>query len=84
MSQVEREYVVPLGRAWIAAEYRRAEKVVQMIRRFVARHVKTKPELVKLDPSLNELIWSRGIRADWRRLKVKVVKEEETYRVLPS
>ena len=84
MSQVEREYVIPLDRALLAARYRRTEKVVQMVRRFVARHMRAKLESVKLDPSLNELIWSRGIQAKWRRIKVKVSKEEEVYRVLPS
>ena len=84
MSQVEREYVIPLGRAVLAAKYRRTEKAVQMVRYFVARHMRTKPESVKLDPSLNELIWSKGIQAKWRRVKVKVSKEEEVYRVLPS
>ncbi|MFP3282562.1 MAG: 50S ribosomal protein L31e [Nitrososphaeria archaeon] len=88
MSQAEREYVIPLHEVLLTPKYRRAEKAVYIIRSFVARHMRTKPELVKLDPALNDLVWSRGIQANWRRIKVKVAKEveeeRETYRVSPS
>ncbi|MGC8555524.1 MAG: 50S ribosomal protein L31e [Conexivisphaera sp.] len=81
MSEGEREYVVPLDRVLLAPKYRRAEKAVSVLRSFVARHVRARASDVKLDPALNELIWSRGIRASWRRIRVKVSKEEDKYRV---
>ncbi len=80
----EREYVIPLRRVFIGPSYMRAERTVRALRSFLARHLRTKPESILIDPSLNELIWSRGARAGWRRLKVKVVKEEKAYRALPA
>jgi large subunit ribosomal protein L31e len=56
----ERIYTVPLGRAWVAPRYRRAEKAVTVLRKFVQRHMK--PEEVVIEPAVNEAIWARGIK----------------------
>lgn len=44
------------------------------------RHVK--PDLVRISPEVNEVIWSRGIKRPPRRLKVRIeVREEEGVKV---
>jgi large subunit ribosomal protein L31e len=72
---LERIYTVPLGRAWVAPRYRRAEKAVSILRKFVQRHMKS--ETVVIDPSVNEAIWSRGITNPPRKIRVNLSKDDE-------
>ncbi len=73
-------YTIPLRDAYRAPWTKRAKVAVRLVREFVARHVK--PDIVKIDPEVNELIWSRGIKRPPRRIRVKVVvREEEGVRV---
>jgi large subunit ribosomal protein L31e len=72
---LERIYTVPLGRAWIAPRYRRAEKAVTVLRTFVERHMK--PSSVVIDTKVNEAIWSRGIEKPPRRIRVRMAKDDD-------
>jgi large subunit ribosomal protein L31e len=71
----ERIYTVPLGRAWTTPKYRRAEKAVTILRKFVQRHMK--PDEVIIDPTVNELIWRNGIQNPPRRIRVRLSKDDE-------
>ena len=71
----ERIYTVPLGRAWVVPRYRRAEKAVTILRKFVQRHMK--PEEVIIDPTVNEAIWARGITNPPRKIRVRLSKDDE-------
>jgi large subunit ribosomal protein L31e len=71
----ERIYTVPLGKAWVAPRYRRAEKAVTVLRKFVQRHMK--PEEVIIDPTVNEAIWARGITNPPRKIRVRLSKDDE-------
>ncbi len=71
----ERIYTVPLGRAWVAPRYRRAEKAITVLRRFVQRHMK--PRSIIIDPTVNEAIWERGITNPPRKIRVKLSKDDE-------
>ena len=71
----ERIYTVPLGRAWVVPRYRRAEKAVTVLRKFVQRHMK--PEEVIIDPTVNEAIWARGIANPPRKIRVRLSKDDE-------
>lgn len=84
MSAEEREYTISLGRLVITPRYRRAPRAVRMVREFVARHMRVKPEDVSISPELNEVIWSHGIEADFRRLRVKVSRAEGKVTVAPA
>lgn len=75
MSEIERVYTVPLGRAWVAQKYRRSEKAMSLLRKFVERHMK--PTEMIIDPSVNEAIWSRGIRNPPRKIRVKMTKDDD-------
>ena len=75
MSTDERIYTVPLGRAWVAPPYKRAERAVTILRKFVQRHMK--PEEIIIDPSVNEVIWSRGIEKPPRKIRVRLSKDDE-------
>ena len=70
----ERIYTVPLKRAWIVPRYRRAEKAVSVLKQFVKRHMK--PEDIVIDPSVNEVIWRRGITNPPRKIRVRLSKDD--------
>lgn len=71
----ERIYTVPLGRAWVAPKYRRAEKAVSVLRAFVERHMK--PASIIIDTKVNEAIWRRGIQNPPRRIRVRLSKDDD-------
>jgi large subunit ribosomal protein L31e len=75
LSEEERVYTVPLGKAWAAQGYRRAEKAMTLLRKFTERHMK--PTEVIIDPSVNERLWARGIRNPPRKIRVKMTKDDE-------
>ncbi len=72
---VERIYTVPLGRAWIAPRYRRAEKAITVLRKFIDRHMK--PEDVVIETAVNEEIWKNGIQNPPRKIRLKMSKDDE-------
>ncbi|MFZ8830136.1 MAG: 50S ribosomal protein L31e [Candidatus Aenigmatarchaeota archaeon] len=59
--------------------WRRSESAVFILKRLLKRHLKTYK--IKISTALNNLIWKRGIKNPKTKLKVKVVKEGEEYKV---
>lgn len=55
--------------------YRRAEKAVTILRKFVQRHMK--PEEMVIDTAVNEAIWARGITNPPRKIRVRLSKDDE-------
>ena len=75
MSELERVYTVPLGRAWVAQRHRRAEKAMTVLKDFTRRHMK--PTEIIIDPTVNEAIWARGISSPPRKIRVKMTRDDE-------
>jgi large subunit ribosomal protein L31e len=69
-----RVYTINLGKAWITPEHKRTDRVVNMIREFAKKHMKSNE--IKLDQDLNRQLWSRGKTKPPRKVRVKMVKEE--------
>jgi len=72
---VTRVYTINLGRAWLTPEHKRTDRVINMIREFAEKHMKSGE--VKLDQDLNRQIWSRGKTNPPRKVRVKMVKDED-------
>ena len=70
-----RVYTINLGKAWLTPQYKRTDRVVNMIREFAEKHMKS--DEVKLDQDLNRQIWSRGKTNPPRKLRVKMVRDED-------
>src|SRR5215207_1861751 len=70
-----RVYTINLGKAWITPEHKRTDRVVNMIREFAEKHMKSNK--IKLDQDLNRQLWSRGKTNPPRKVRVKMVKEED-------
>ena len=62
MSEIDenltRVYTINLGRAWITPEHKRTDRVINLIKEFAKKHMKT--EEIKIDQDLNRQIWNRG------------------------
>jgi large subunit ribosomal protein L31e len=72
---ITRVYTINLGKAWISPQHRRANRVVNMIREFARKHMKS--DEIKLEQDLNREIWSRGKTNPPRKVRVKMVKDED-------
>ena len=70
-----RVYTINLSKVWLAPRIRRTKRAINMIREFAQRHMKS--DDVKIDRSLNEVMWKRGIRKPPRKIRVKMVKDED-------
>lgn len=75
--EIERILTVPLGDARKAARYRRADRAVQEVRSFVARHMRAEEDAVWIDGLVNEDLWSRGREKPPRSLRVRAIKFDD-------
>jgi len=74
---IARVYTVPLKKAWRRKKSRRAEAAMRFLRQFIARHMKTEPEKVKIDRKVNEKVWERSMNNPPRRIRVKAEKYDD-------
>lgn len=72
-------FIIPLRKAFRKARTKRAKYAMKLIREFLERRLKSKN--IKIGKHLNEKIWERGMEKPPRRVKVKVSKVNEEYRV---
>ena len=72
---VTRVYTINLGRAWITPQHKRTDRVINMIREFATKHMKS--DEIKLDQDLNRQIWTRGKTHPPRKVRVKMIKDED-------
>ena len=81
----EREYVIPLReKIRVVARYKKTNKAIKTVKEFLVRYMKVRDrdlKKIKLDTSLNEFLWNRGIRNPPHKVKVKARKEGELVRV---
>jgi large subunit ribosomal protein L31e len=82
----ERLYTIPLQRALVRPPKRRAPRAMQLLKIFVARHMKMAttvseegdelPQLI-VTQEVNEKIWGKGIEKPPRRIRVRVTKDKD-------
>jgi large subunit ribosomal protein L31e len=86
MSEIEenltRVYTINLGKAWITPQYKRTDRVINMIKEFAKKHMKS--EEIKIDQDLNRQIWKRGKTNPPRKVRVKMVKDEDGLVIVSS
>jgi len=73
--ELSRVYTINLSKVWLSPENRRTKRAINMIKEFATRHMKA--EEIKIDEELNRQMWKRGIRHPPRRVRVKMVKDED-------
>ncbi|MGN6349559.1 MAG: 50S ribosomal protein L31e [Candidatus Nitrosocosmicus sp.] len=79
MSNVEetvaRIYTINFGKAWLTPKHRRTDRVVNMIKEFAIKHMKSSQ--IKIDQDLNRYIWQKGKTNPPRKVRVRIVKDED-------
>ncbi|HEV8404448.1 MAG TPA: 50S ribosomal protein L31e [Nitrososphaera sp.] len=75
VENLTRVYTINLGRAWLTPQHKRTDRVINMIREFATKHMKS--DEIKLEQDLNRQIWSRGKTHPPRKVRVKMVKDED-------
>lgn len=84
--KLEREYVIPLRRAWInVPQYERTRKAIKTIKKFIAKHMKVferNVDNVKLDVYLNNELWFKGRANPPAKVKVKAIREGNIVKVI--
>jgi large subunit ribosomal protein L31e len=86
-SPKERIYTIPLRDAWKAPWTDRAPTAIKIVKKFVERHLKVGAKgegRIRISEELNRIIWSRGREKPPRRVKVRIVKEEDVCTVYPA
>lgn len=82
---LEREYIIPLRRAWLKVpSYERSAKAIKAIKKFIAKHMKVldrDASKVKLDVYFNNNLWFRGRAHPPSKVKVKAKKEGDIVQV---
>ncbi len=76
---MERLYTVNLGDAYNYVRTKRAKRAVKLLRSFVKQHLKV--DVVKISEEVNNYIWAHGIQKPPRKVRVKVVKEDDVAHV---
>ena len=72
---LSRVYTINLGKAWLTPKYRRTDRVMNMVREFATKNMKS--DEVKIDQDLGRHIWARGKTNPPRKVRVKMVKDED-------
>ena len=63
-------FTINLGKAWLTPQYRRTDRVINMIKEFAKRHMKN--EDIKIDQELNKEIWRQGKTHPPRKVRVRM------------
>ena len=72
---MERVYTIPLRNVKNVKRTIRAPRAIREVRNFLFKHMKA--EEVKLDESINHVIWARGIQKIPSKITVKAVKDDD-------
>ncbi|RJS97135.1 MULTISPECIES: 50S ribosomal protein L31e [Halococcus] len=81
----ERVVTVPLRKVKAGPKHEGADRAMTLIRDHLAQHFKADPDAVRLDPSINEAVWSRGRKKPPSKLRVRAARfEEEGERVVEA
>ena len=79
MSNVEetiaRIYTINFSKAWLTPRHKRTDRVVNMIKEFAIKHMKSSQ--IKIDQDLNKYIWQKGKTNPPRKVRVRIVKDED-------
>ncbi|MEF8806835.1 50S ribosomal protein L31e [Natronomonas sp.] len=73
----ERVMTVPLRDVLAEAKGKRADKAMNLVRSHLAQHFNVDEDAVRLDPSINEEVWSRGRSKPPKKLRVRAARFEE-------
>lgn len=71
----EQIYVIPLRVVEKMPRWKRGNRAIKEIRKYLSRHMKS--EEIKLDKSINEKVWERGIEKPPSKIRIRAMKFED-------
>lgn len=71
----EQIYVIPLRVVEKMPRWKRGNRAIKEIRKYLTRHMKS--EEIKLDQSINEKVWERGIEKPPSKIRIRAMKFED-------
>ena len=75
MTELKREYVIPLRRkSSTVPKWRRSKKAMSVLKEFIVKHMKS--DIVVIGNELNEKIWENGIKNPPGKVSVIALKKE--------
>lgn len=72
---IARIYTINFSKAWLTPKHKRTDRVINMIKEFAIKHMKSSQ--IKLDQELNRYIWQKGKTNPPRKVRVRIVKDED-------
>jgi len=73
----ERVVTVPLRDLQAEPSHERAGKAMTLVRDHLAKHFAVEPEQIRLDSSINEIVWAHGQRNPPSKVRVRAARFEE-------
>ncbi len=73
----ERIITVPLREAKQSSNTEAADVAMRLVREHLAQHFSVEEDAVRLDPSINEAVWSGGRNNPPSKLRVRAARFEE-------
>src|SRR3989337_2595458 len=70
-----RIYTINFSKAWLTPKHKRTDRVINMIKEFAIKHMKSSQ--IKIDQELNRYIWEKGKTNPPRKVRVRIVKDED-------
>lgn len=75
----EKVYTIPLKKVFRQPKTKRVNKAIKIIKAFLFKHTGKR---IKMEGSLNEILWKRGRENPPREIKVKISEKEGTLKAI--
>ncbi|SES90034.1 LSU ribosomal protein L31E [Methanococcoides vulcani] len=73
----EQIYTIPLRQAKLAPRWKRSNRAVLLIRKYLIRHMKAEPSQIKIDASINHKVWEKGSQKPPSSIRIRAAKFED-------
>ena len=73
----ERVVTIPLRDVNAVPSYKRADKAMSLIRKYLSKHFKVSLDEIRLDPSINKTVWARGQSHPPSKIRIRAALFEE-------
>ena len=77
MAEEEHYYTIPLRDVKNAPKWKRSNRAIKLIRKYLAKHLKTEESMVRLSDSINKKVWERGSEKPPRKVRVRAMKFDD-------
>ena len=73
----ERVITIPLRDVRAEPKHKRADKAMRLIRSHLAKHFSVDESAVRIDPAVNETVWTRGRQKPPSKVRLRAARFDE-------